>query len=576
MNFAKRAWPLFFLAAIAFYLYGIGSLPLVGPDEPRYAQVAREMLLRGDVVTPTLGGHTWFEKPALLYWMAGASFALFGISEWAARLGPACAGLLSIFVVYWMGRRVEHASEHERAAQAGRATNLGPAATSEGDDATGQGHEAAQLNFPRALGFWSAVALASSAGLMIFSRAVSFDVVITMTTTVALACFLVSELETDEPRRRLLLAGFYAFIGASLLAKGLIGIVIPAGVVAAYYLLQRRWPSRRLLASLLWGLPLALAVAALWYGPVIYRNGWTFVDEFFIQHHFARYVSNKYRHPGPFYYYLPTILILSIPWPSFLVSALAQARSWNWRSSVDALGRFRLFALAWLIVPLGFFSVSGSKLPGYILPAVPAAALLIGERLARVAKGEGKALLIRLTGLLLIALACGGMFYARQSAYTSNACTALVLGPLFIAGIFSLAAAHLRRLCLMMTAGAMFLCVALAVNCLGPEITRRESTRELLHSAAARGYASTPVWGFYVIERTSEFYAGARVARDNTGEVVRLEGAVPVLEAARASGGTILVFVPLDGLRQLTDYPALQIEIIGDNGTVALVAVKEK
>jgi 4-amino-4-deoxy-L-arabinose transferase-like glycosyltransferase len=554
MNLDKRAWPLFFLAAIAFYLYGIGALPFVGPDEPRYAQVAREMLLRGDMVTPTLGGHTWFEKPALLYWMVAAAFAVFGVSEWAARLGPACSGLLSVLVVYWIGRRVERAVEHERAAEA---------------------NETTKRDEPRALGFWSAVALASSAGLIVFSRAVSFDVIVTMTTTVALACFFVSELEPAEKLRRWSLVGFYSFVGASLLAKGLIGIVIPFGVVFVYYLLQRRWPERRLLASLLWGLPLAFIVAALWYGPVIQRNGWKFVDEFFIQHHFARYVSNKYRHPGPFYYYLPAILILSLPWPSFLVSAVIGARRWNWRG-VDALGRFRLFTLAWLIVPLAFFSVSGSKLPGYILPALPAAALLIGERLSRVVQGEGKALLIRLTGLLLLLLACGGLFYALRTRYTYTGCAALVLAPLFIAGMFSLITAHLRRLCLMMTAFAMFFCVALAINCVGPSITRRESTRELLQQAAARGFASTPVWGFYVIERTSEFYANERVTRDAAGEVVRLEGAVPVLEATHSSGGTILVFVPLDGLRQLTDYPALDVEIIGDNGTVALVVVKEK
>ncbi|HUQ32577.1 MAG TPA: hypothetical protein VM095_10685, partial [Pyrinomonadaceae bacterium] len=86
---AKRAGLLFFLAVAAFYLYGLGHLPLLGPDEPRYAEVAREMYLRGDWVTPTLGGHTWFEKPALLYWMMMASYHFFGVSEWAARLGPA-------------------------------------------------------------------------------------------------------------------------------------------------------------------------------------------------------------------------------------------------------------------------------------------------------------------------------------------------------------------------------------------------------------------------------------------------------------------------------------------------------
>src|SRR4051812_33489535 len=99
-----RVWPLFLLAAALFYFYGLGHLPLLGPDEPRYAEVAREMFVRGDFVTPTLGDHTWFEKPALLYWMMMAGYRFFGVSEWAARLGPALAGLLTALLIYWAGR----------------------------------------------------------------------------------------------------------------------------------------------------------------------------------------------------------------------------------------------------------------------------------------------------------------------------------------------------------------------------------------------------------------------------------------------------------------------------------------
>jgi 4-amino-4-deoxy-L-arabinose transferase-like glycosyltransferase len=96
---AKRVWILLFLAVIAVYFYGLGHLPLVGPDEPRYAQVAREMYQRADLITPTLGSHTWFEKPALLYWMMIAAFRAFGVSETTARIGSAVSGLLTIAAV---------------------------------------------------------------------------------------------------------------------------------------------------------------------------------------------------------------------------------------------------------------------------------------------------------------------------------------------------------------------------------------------------------------------------------------------------------------------------------------------
>src|SRR5687768_8496142 len=258
------------------------------------------MFLRGDMVTPTLGGHTWFEKPTLLYWMMMASYRVFGVSEWAARLGPALSGLLTVLFIYWMGKRTASI------AQTG------------GEERDGEG-------------LWSGVALASSAGLIVFSRAASFDIVVTMTVTAALVCFLLAEIETSEKRRRWLTVGFYAAVGASLLAKGLVGIVVPFGVIGLYHLVRREWPRREVFVNALWGVPVTIAIAATWYAPVIARHGWTFVDEFFIQHHFARFVSDKYHHPQGFYFYIPIILMLALPWTPQLVMGLAGARRWTWR-----------------------------------------------------------------------------------------------------------------------------------------------------------------------------------------------------------------------------------------------------
>ena len=268
---AKRVHFFLLLAFIIFYFYGLGHLPLLGPDEPRYAQVAREMFLRGDYVTPTLGGHTWFEKPALLYWMEIAAFKIFGVSEWSARLGPAICGLLTIAAIWMLARKVE--------------------LTTTNQDWPGYAS-------------WTALIAASCLGLIGFSRGASFDIVITMTTAWALTLFCYAELTEDRREQNWLLFGFYCLVGLSLIAKGLVGIVIPFGVVGLYYLLRREWPKRNVLLSLFWGLPLSILVASIWYGPVIYKHRWLFIDEFFIQHHFARYLSNKYHHPQPFYFYL--------------------------------------------------------------------------------------------------------------------------------------------------------------------------------------------------------------------------------------------------------------------------------
>lgn len=541
---AKRAWLLFFLVALLFYSYGLGRLPLIGPDEPRYAQVAREMLMRGDAVTPTLGGRPWFEKPALLYWMMMASFGAFGFSEWAARIGPACAGLLTGLFLYFTGRRVERDDDEKMER--------------------------------RGLGLWSGAALLSSAGMIIFSRGASFDIIVTMTLTGALCSFLISELSINEKERRWWLAGFYAGIGGSLLAKGLIGIIIPVGVVAAYFLARREWPRRSLILSLLWGWPLALLVAATWYGPITARHGWTFVDQFIIQHHFARYLSNKYNHPQPFYFYPPIMALFALPWTAFLLTALWGAGRWNWRAGgARAISKARTFALAWLIVPIVFFSLSGSKLPGYILPALPGAALLIGDRLQSYWRdglsGRGT---MRATGVCLLLLALANGIYQTRVAHVSTGIAGAVAVPLALAGLFLLVRADLRRWCAFAVIAATLAATVLSLQLVVDQGARSESVRDLLLEASARGYDSAPVYELYTVERTAEFYAAGRVERGADGDVRSFEGAAEIAEAARSRGGTALVLVPLGELYQLTDYKLLETEIIGDNGRLALVAVR--
>ena len=542
MTLAKRAGLLFFLAAAAFYLYGLGHLPLVGPDEPRYAEVAREMYLRGDFVTPTLGGHTWFEKPALLYWMMMASYRFFGISEWAARLGPALSGLITAFLIYWMGRRIERAALPEKGENEG-------------------------------LGLWSGVALASSAGMIVFSRAASFDVVVTMTMTAALSCFFVSEIEVNEKRRRFYLAGFYAAIGASLLAKGLVGIVIPFGIIGLYYLLRREWPRKSVTLSALWGIPLFVLVAAAWYAPVIARHGWTFVDEFFIQHHFARFVSDKYHHPQGFYFYVPIILMLAVPWAAFFIKGLFDARRWKWREpSVES--RARVFALAWMVAPVIFFSISKSKLPGYILPALPGVMLLVGNGLARfVNKGEGNGAM-RVTGAILCVLALAAIIYAARTGEMTTLCSLAIAAPLLLAGAFALLFTSGRALRVELIFSAMFIAVVLTLNCGVGRINQRESVRDLLHLAEARGHTATPVFYMLTDDRTGEFYAGGRLGYKPDGEPFRFDDAGEAAAAARPLGGTALVFVPTKWENQLTDYRAIETEIIGTNGVLTLALIR--
>ena len=540
LTLAKRVWLLLFLAVIAFYFYGLGHMPFVGPDEPRYAQVAREMFLRGDLITPTLGGHTWFEKPPLLYWMMMASFRLFGVSEWAARLGPALSGLLTVFAVFWTGRRVCRSNiEHQM-------TGLAP---------------------------WSAIIAASTLGIIVFSRGVSFDIVVTMTTAWALSFFLVSELEQNEKRRRRLLFGFYTFIGLSLLAKGLIGLLIPFGVVGLYQLMRREFPARSFLSTLWWGLPLAFAVASTWYVPVILKHGWPFINEFFIQHHFARYLSNKYRHPQPFSFYLLILIPLSLPWTAFLIDGLVKARSWRLRSP-DSVDRLRVFALAWLLMPLVFFSFSGSKLPGYILPVLPAAALIAGERLTKFLSGDRDGVwAMRITGALFGAFAIAGSIYVFRYGSLSLKCVAMIGVPLIVTAAICIFWAHRRTGSALLVIFATFIALIVALNCGVASFASRESMRDLIRLASARGYSSAPVYALHQFDRSVQFYAAGRVVYAADGEPVRFESALDVLEAARKNRAPILVIVPTKYLSHLTGLQSAQVDVIGNNGERALAAV---
>jgi 4-amino-4-deoxy-L-arabinose transferase-like glycosyltransferase len=537
---AKRVWLLIFLAVIAFYFYGLGHMPFVGPDEPRYAQVAREMFLRGDLVTPTLGGHTWFEKPPLLYWMMMVSFRLFGVSEWAARLGPALSGLLTVAAVFWVGRRVCGSSvEHQLTA----------------------------------LPLWSAIIAASTLGIIVFSRGVGFDIVVTMTTTWALSCFLVSELEENEKRRRRLLSGFYVFIGLSLLAKGLIGLVIPFGVIGLFQLMRRQFPARSFLLTSWWGLPLAFAVASTWYVPVILKHGWPFIDQFFIQHHFARYLSNKYRHPQPFYFYLLILIPLSLPWTVFLGEGLVRARTWRLRSP-DSVDRLRVFALAWLLMPLAFFSFSGSKLPGYILPVLPAGALIAGERLTKFWNRDRDGLwAMRITGALFGMFAILGSVYVVSYGSLSFKCVAMMGGPLTITAAACIFWTHRRTVSALLVVFTTFAALMVTLNCGIARFATGESMRDLIELANARGYGSAPVYALHQIDRSAEFYAAGRVVYAPDGEPVRFEGASDILEAARKNRAPVLVIVPLEYIHQLGGLPSAQIDVIGNNGRLALVGV---
>jgi 4-amino-4-deoxy-L-arabinose transferase-like glycosyltransferase len=539
LSLAKRVPIVLLIVVSAFYFYGLGLLPLVGPDEPRYAQVAREMLMRSDLITPTLGGHTWFEKPVLLYWLMIIGYKLFGVTEQAARLGVAAAGVLTVIAVYWIARRVERSNTNPELEQ---------------------------------FGVWAGVVQAAMLGLIVFSRAASFDVLVTMTMTWAIAFFLALELKPDDRRRLAFLIGFYVFIGLSLLAKGLVGL-LPIVVIGGYYLIRTEWPRRYILTSLIWGLPLAFAVAAIWYGPVIAKHGRLFIDEFIIQHHFARYLSNKYNHPQRVYFYVAILVPLTLPWTPFVVQALGGLHT-KLRQSADSVDELRIFSFAWLVIPTLFFSFSGSKLPGYIIPVLPACALLGGERVTRFVSGSGKGeRALQAIGILALVFAVGGLIYAKRSGMISMTCAMSSLAPVIIAAVFVLLKPRLRLAAVTATVVATIISLVIVLNCGVEKLAQRESVKQLIAAANARGYSNLPVCGLHLVERTMEFYASGRVIYDARGEPRKFEGAQEIVDDVVRSRGPVLVLVPIEYAGQLTNLKSVRTEVIGNNGVWAFVRV---
>lgn len=465
---------IFALLIVAVYLFGL-TIPLVGPDEPRYAQVAREMWLAGDWITPTLGGFNWFEKPALLYWLQIAAYSLFGVSEFSARLGPALFGLGTVLSLNIFGRIVEKKYDLPAAAN------------------------------------WITIIAASSIGLLTFSRGASFDIIITFPLTAAMVSFFA--FDQGEDRRVFPLFLFYFFIGVALLAKGLIGGVFPLTSVALYFLIARKSPSKHFLFSLFWGAIVAIVVASAWYLPMYLRHGWEFIDQFFVQHHLQRFASNKYNHPQPFYFFLWVLPLMTVPWLPILAASLAaDARK---RSFSNA----QLFAFSWLIVPLVFFSFSGSKLPGYILPSLPPTMILIG-------------------------------LYARHLAKRGR----------------------VWRVAIASTAIIMLAGVVVATLTVVPGFADADSTKGLFAAARQKGYENTKVVAMHHFSHNAEFYAAGRLRRDESGVQERLFGPgdlPPMLE--RLGEREILVLVPKEYVAQLLGFAQLRTEFIAENSETALV-----
>jgi|HubBroStandDraft_4_1064222.scaffolds.fasta_scaffold04619_2 4-amino-4-deoxy-L-arabinose transferase-like glycosyltransferase len=323
------------------FLYGLAQFGLIGADEPRYAQVAREMLERHEWITPVLGGQPWLEKPPLYYWQAMIAYRVFGVNDWAARFPSAVDASFLVLAVYFFLRGFRPGFELD-----------------------------------------GALIAASSAGVIGYARAASMDMALAAAFTIAMLGWWAWR----ASGKRIYLTVFYGFMALGALAKGPVALFLAVLVIVLYAAVVRE---SRLVLKTLWlpGVLLFCAVAMPWYVAVQARNP-EFFRVFILDHNLGRFSKDLYHHTEPFWYYLPVTALGLVPGTVFVIAAFLERVRWWWgkRSSaneadLDCENQFGVFACCWLIVPLLLFSISQSKLPGYILPAIPAGALLLADYL---------------------------------------------------------------------------------------------------------------------------------------------------------------------------------------------------
>ena len=339
---ARLAWIVLILATLYIcYFHNLSAIGLVGPDEPRYAWIARDMVETGDWVTPRLYGTPWFEKPALYYWGAALSFKVFGVNEAAARLPSAVAALLATLAMAWLAWQV-------------------------------YGAETAR---------WLLLLLPTTVGMIGFSHAAATDMPFAGMLTVAMVFAAIvlglvrnqnSPIPPRPPWLALLFFGF--FLGLAVLAKGPAAIILSGGAILLWAIFTKRWlDAFRCLH------PVAIASFCLtalpWYILCAHRNP-DFFRIFIIEHNFKRYLTPEFQHIQPFWFYIPIVLIAMVPWTLILLCSVILT---SFRRSKFPFSPTSIFLLSWTIFNLAFFSASKSKLPSYILPVIPAISLLVAR-----------------------------------------------------------------------------------------------------------------------------------------------------------------------------------------------------
>jgi 4-amino-4-deoxy-L-arabinose transferase-like glycosyltransferase len=521
----RNRWIVIVLAICALlYFLRLGEVAFLGKDEPKNAQAAREMLRSGDWVVTTLEGETWFDKPILYYWTALLGYGIFGVGELGARAGPAVAGLLAVWLTFLLGRRA-----------------LAPVGCVD-----------------RSGGALAALILGTGVFFFYYARTAVTDSLLTAAVTGTLTAFFLAR-QGSHPRRCMYAA--WACAALAVLAKGPVGLLLPALVVGADLLWRRPRGALRQL-HLPGGLLVFLAIAGPWHLLVMLRSGGQFLDDFILHRNVARFATENLPHPGPIWYYLPVLLLAGFPWSLFLPGALMRLlRGWK---ALPREERDRMrFLLLWILLPTVFFSFAGSKLPSYLLPAFPAVAVILARELrfligaatraARLALGAGLLLFV----VFSLGVVAGGWYYLSEREPHLLGAAAPFFAVLAGASLGAVAAVALRRrraVLPLLTAAAVL--VPLVIVLTVPQaLEGRVSAREIARRALALEPGPGQLLSYRFYDNSFFFYTDSRVLR--LYEPRWIEGRL------REVGGQALCFVRRFDLPEVLGYEGFDAEDLG-------------
>jgi 4-amino-4-deoxy-L-arabinose transferase-like glycosyltransferase len=453
----------------------LGWRHLLPSDEGRYAEMAREMFLTGDWITPRYNGYKYFEKPPLQTWANALTFAWFGIGEWQARLYTALTGFAGVLLIGFTGARV----------------------------------------FNAATGVFAAIVLATSPYWNLMGHFNTLDMGLSFWMELTLCALLLAQrpnLPTGQVRLWMWLC--WASMALAVLSKGLIGVILPGAVLVLYTLIARDWAVWKRL-HLIGGVILFFAIVTPWFVLVQERNP-EFLNFFFIVQQFKRYLTPEQNRPGAFYYFVPVILVGFLPWLSVSVQSIRHAlrlpRQPNGFSPVTMM-------LVWTVFIFLFFSASHSKLLSYTLPIAPALALLIGLYLPLVTPAMLRRHLAGYAVFLVVA-AIGALFMSRfgddrNPTELYVAYRVWVLAALGVAFALTLAAMWLNRHSRtgIVGATAMFGAAWLLLGTIagtGHDVFGRLSSgaplAPAIKAAIAKLPPDTPFYSVGVLDHTLPFY----------------------------------------------------------------------